>query len=126
MNMEQQDVSITDANDDTLHSKVAPHSAMLDLIGDLQKKKKKEVKEVEKRSENKKEKEEKYKTVLKKDRFEPQNYLLRIEGSICCSTIIVTTILIVTNFLLLLTVITLSKGDLRHLVNTIPINQNDK
>ncbi|WKX89314.1 hypothetical protein Q1695_008732 [Nippostrongylus brasiliensis] len=112
MGKDDEPVSFTDTNAETgAGGNKATGSAMMDLISGLQK---------EKGSRNtggdsttsgstgrgKKKKKKKGKTVTKrkrrKDRYESQNYLLRIEGTLCCASIIVALIWLLALFIVFL------------------------
>ncbi|CAI5442191.1 unnamed protein product [Caenorhabditis angaria] len=101
--MADDNVSFTDAADGTGAGGAkanANASGMLDLIGNLnegKKKGKKSKASKEKGGKGKKGKKSKGgKKVRKADKFESQNFLFRIEGTICCASIIIGVTLIVT------------------------------
>uniref|UniRef100_A0A8R1I9D8 Uncharacterized protein n=1 Tax=Caenorhabditis japonica TaxID=281687 RepID=A0A8R1I9D8_CAEJA len=91
--MVDQNVSFTDVGEQQNNTQGANggggSSAMLDLLGDLNKEKEKE-KGKKGGKKDKKEKKGKAKTkkVRKADKFESQNFLYRIEGAIFCAAII--------------------------------------
>uniref|UniRef100_A0A1I7TS08 Triple QxxK/R motif-containing protein n=1 Tax=Caenorhabditis tropicalis TaxID=1561998 RepID=A0A1I7TS08_9PELO len=87
--MADDNVSFTDVGDGAPAANPANggSSAMLDLLGNLNKKDKKKEKK-EKKSKNSKSK-PKTKKVRKADKYESQNFLFRIEGTIFCAGIIV-------------------------------------
>ncbi|KAL6732129.1 hypothetical protein Aduo_002923 [Ancylostoma duodenale] len=102
-------VSFTDTNAETgAQNNKATGSAMMDLISGLQRKKGSESASgsTGKEEKRRKKKKKKGKTVTKrkrrKDRYESQNYLLRIEGTLCCASLICAAILIVAIFIVFL------------------------
>ncbi|PIO74562.1 hypothetical protein TELCIR_03427 [Teladorsagia circumcincta] len=105
-------VSFTDTNADTAAGgDKATGSAMMDLISGLQKEKGSSTTGGSTTSGStgrgkKKKKGKKGKTVVKrkrrKDRYESQNYLLRIEGTLCCASIVVAIIWLVSLFIVML------------------------
>ncbi|ULU07249.1 hypothetical protein L5515_014895 [Caenorhabditis briggsae] len=88
--MADDNVSFTDQGDshgDTKRRADSP--AMLDMLGQMEKKKAPKKKERKGKKSKKKEKKRKTKKVRKVDKFESQNFLYRVEGSLFCAGIIV-------------------------------------
>ncbi|UMM19000.1 hypothetical protein L5515_014805 [Caenorhabditis briggsae] len=71
-------------------------SGMLDMLGSLEKKDKKAKKNKKKASKKKKKEKKKYKRQRKVDRYESQNFLYRVEGSLFCAGIIIGVIMLLT------------------------------
>ncbi|KAK5981469.1 hypothetical protein GCK32_005477 [Trichostrongylus colubriformis] len=106
-------VSFTDTNAETgAGGDKATGSAMMDLISGLQKNKGSKSSSTtsgstgRSRGGKKKKGKKKTKTVIKrkrrKDRYESQNYLLRIEGTLCCASIVIAIIWLVSLFIVML------------------------
>ncbi|CAJ0604305.1 unnamed protein product [Cylicocyclus nassatus] len=110
---EDEPVSFTDTNAETAAgNNKATGSAMMDLITGLQKKQEAEreagggsstsASTSTSRKKKKKKKKTKYKRKRRKDRYESQNYLLRIEGVLCCASLVVAFIFVVALFIVFL------------------------
>ncbi|CAI2324374.1 unnamed protein product [Caenorhabditis sp. 36 PRJEB53466] len=97
LKMADDNVSFTDAGDQTgAQNKGGNSSAMLDLLGSLNKKDDKPGKKGKKEKKSgKKEKKGKTKKVRKADKYESQNFLFRIEGTIFCAGIIIGIIVVI-------------------------------
>ncbi|CAD6195581.1 unnamed protein product [Caenorhabditis auriculariae] len=99
------------------------NSAMMDLIGTLNKNaasadsKAAKKKKGDKSSSGggKKGKKGKTKKVRKADRFESQNFLMRIEGSLFCAAIIVAVVGLLVTLVFFFTLLIMTKGDLFHM-----------
>ncbi|CCD69257.1 uncharacterized protein CELE_F11G11.4 [Caenorhabditis elegans] len=88
--MADDNVSFTDAGDPTQGAKPqGGSSAMLDLLGALDKKEEKKKKDKKGKKGKKSKGKSKTKKVRKADKFESQNFLFRIEGTIFCAGIVV-------------------------------------
>ncbi|CAL2033586.1 unnamed protein product [Caenorhabditis brenneri] len=94
--MADDNVSFTDQG--TTHgdnkNKGANSSAMLDLLGQMEKKKPTKKKGKKGKKSKKKGKKGKTKLVRKVDKFESQNFLYRVEGSLFCAGIIIALIML--------------------------------
>ncbi|KAK5984787.1 hypothetical protein GCK32_017831 [Trichostrongylus colubriformis] len=107
-------VSFTDTNADTAAGgDKATGSAMMDLISGLQKNKGSTTSgsttsgstgrgKGKKKKKGKKGKKTVIKRKRRKDRYESQNYLLRIEGTLCCASIVIAIIWLVSLFIVML------------------------
>ncbi|EFO91600.1 hypothetical protein CRE_11740 [Caenorhabditis remanei] len=94
-------VSFTDVGDPTAGGGAHQgSSAMLDLLGSMDKKDKKAKKNKKKETKKKKKEKTKYKKVRKVDKYESQNFLYRVEGSMFCAGIIVGIIMLLTFIIL--------------------------
>lgn len=106
---------------------------MMELVGQLKKGKTTDSADVKgskggkrgKKDKKKKMKGKKSKTKIKykrrHDRYEPENYLLRIEGSICCGFLIAVALFLLYNAMILLIVIIWTHGVVDHLHNKEPL-----
>ncbi|KAF1765916.1 hypothetical protein GCK72_005869 [Caenorhabditis remanei] len=95
--MADDNVSFTDQGDSHGDEKKrANSSAMLDILDKMEKKKDKKKKGKKGKKNNKKDRKGKTKKVRKVDRFESQNFLYRVEGSMFCAGIIVGLMMILT------------------------------
>uniref|UniRef100_A0A1I7TS88 Triple QxxK/R motif-containing protein n=1 Tax=Caenorhabditis tropicalis TaxID=1561998 RepID=A0A1I7TS88_9PELO len=92
--MADDNVSFTDVGDQPANTKGGASSAMLDILGQMDKKKNKKKKEKKAKKSKKKEKKGKMKLVRKVDKYESQNFLYRVEGSLFCAGIIIAVIMI--------------------------------
>ncbi|CAJ0593719.1 unnamed protein product [Cylicocyclus nassatus] len=112
MPKEDEPVSFTDTNAETAAgNNKATGSAMMDLISGLQKKQEADratgggsstSASTSSGKRKKKKKKSKYKRKRRKDRYESQNYLLRIEGVLCCASLVVAFIFVVALFIVFL------------------------
>ncbi|EFO85723.1 hypothetical protein GCK72_005507 [Caenorhabditis remanei] len=93
-------VSFTDVGDPTGGGARQGSSGMLDLLGSLEKKKEAKKNKKKKATKKKKKEKTKYKKVRKVDKYESQNFLYRVEGSMFCAGIIVGLIMILTFIIL--------------------------
>ena len=80
-------VSFTDVGDPTGGGARQGSSGMLDLLGSLEKKKEAKKNKKKKATKKKKKEKTKYKKVRKVDKYESQNFLYRVEGSMFCAGI---------------------------------------
>ena len=123
-------ISFTDTNAETGatgRGSGATSSAMQELIGGLKKKHHEQSERLTKSSrgggkkkKNKKKKgkkkKDKYKKVRGTDKYEPQNYLLRIEGVLCCASLVMIVLWLVLTLALLILIICITRGDPKDLM----------
>ncbi|KAK6731412.1 hypothetical protein RB195_007715 [Necator americanus] len=101
-------VSFTDTNAETAAgNNKATGSAMMDLISGLQRKRgggssKESSGSTGDEKKKKKRKKKNVKRKRRKDRYESQNFLLRIEGTLCCASLVVALIFIIAIFIVFL------------------------